>query len=676
MKTLLRCFFILLCLGLFVSCLSTSQTAEVQDVPVEAGIESEFIESDPVEPVDTEQKETPSEIIKGEEDVFEEMLPVLSTDLSSDEAKKLFGGADTFFEVNTDVGDGSEIPKKSFSSSKISEESVILSPNDLHHRENGADLMNLSVDVVTPSLPVSSVLEEEAEVQEVTPSLPVAPVLEEEAEVQEATPSLPVTPVLEEEAEVQEATPSLPVSSVLEEEAEVQEATPSLPVSSVLEEEAEVQEATPSLPASSVLEEEAEVQEATPSLPVTPVLEEEAEVQEATPSLPVSSVLEEEAEVQEVTPSLPVEISRSVSMANRQYLDVVYPGSGWVYLGEVNPEGKPIQNTLLTYFGKRRNNTDTTFTLRSSSPGSTILHFYKQDILTATFIDDYMEVTINPEIAVAGSRITATPYSEIVPPYQYKVPNPADFKLTQEIQTEEALLESAENVIDATDNQFIDQSVNVEEQQINNVEAAENVAEQTMQIAKEIQGEDSVLSEPQIQSSPVPLVPQSANGSDGITVIQNAALESNSQDSFSTLEDDLLGYTEIETPMLTDGIGSTLGNSSTTTPLSQPVSDSEEISEIDGDGLSFLEKAQEEYYNENYKNAAEYLDKFFEVANSQLDAGLYLEGQIYEAKSEIQNIRRAISAYKKVIDQYPLSPFWQPSKNRETYLNRFYFDIR
>ena len=64
------------------------------------------------------------------------------------------------------------------------------------------------------------------------------------------------------------------------------------------------------------------------------------------------------------------------------------------------------------------------------------------------------------------------------------------------------------------------------------------------------------------------------------------------------------------------------------------------------------------------------------MANSQIDSGLYLKGQIYEAKSDIQNIRTAISAYKELVSDFPTSPFWQLAKNRQTYLNRFYFDIR
>ncbi|MBE6354113.1 hypothetical protein [Treponema sp.] len=106
--------------------------------------------------------------------------------------------------------------------------------------------------------------------------------------------------------------------------------------------------------------------------------------------------------------SIPVP-SRSVTIKKNQYLEIKYPGSGWVYLGETD------DTSMMRYFGRKRNSGNTSFTLRARDEGTTLLHFYKNDALTDEFIDDYLEVTVsgtdNKE-----SRVTAPDYETAVPP--------------------------------------------------------------------------------------------------------------------------------------------------------------------------------------------------------------------------------------------------------------------
>ena len=108
-----------------------------------------------------------------------------------------------------------------------------------------------------------------------------------------------------------------------------------------------------------------------------------------------------------VTEILP---SRSVHIAKNQYLDVVYPGGGWIYLGEKDG------TKLLSFFGKKLGNADTIFTLRAKNAGQSILHFYKNDILTGDAIDDWLEVIVEDKTGSAAERITAPSYADIVPP--------------------------------------------------------------------------------------------------------------------------------------------------------------------------------------------------------------------------------------------------------------------
>ncbi len=101
-------------------------------------------------------------------------------------------------------------------------------------------------------------------------------------------------------------------------------------------------------------------------------------------------------------------ISRSMTMAQNQFLEVKYPGNGWIYLGEEN------QQNLMRYMGRKIGTSDTVFTLRSRTEGTAVLHFYKNDALTGNFIDDYLEVKIKGK-TLSKESAKAPLYEEIVP---------------------------------------------------------------------------------------------------------------------------------------------------------------------------------------------------------------------------------------------------------------------
>lgn len=103
--------------------------------------------------------------------------------------------------------------------------------------------------------------------------------------------------------------------------------------------------------------------------------------------------------------------SRSVTLDLGAYLDVNYPGSGWIYLGE--SEG----SNCLQFFGRKLGETDTAFTLRAKTPGTALLHFYKNDLLTGKYIDDWLEVTVtDKQVANSSIHVTAPSYAAVIPP--------------------------------------------------------------------------------------------------------------------------------------------------------------------------------------------------------------------------------------------------------------------
>lgn len=125
--------------------------------------------------------------------------------------------------------------------------------------------------------------------------------------------------------------------------------------------------------------------------------------------------VQKEISIQSDTPAKqPLIISRSMSMENKQYVDVIYPGIGWVYLGETDPQGAP-GNSLLAFDNRQQYNQNTLFTLHSHTPGTTILHFYKNDPLTENYIDDYLKVTVENKTADTFDHVTAPSYADAVP---------------------------------------------------------------------------------------------------------------------------------------------------------------------------------------------------------------------------------------------------------------------
>lgn len=431
--------------------------------------------------------------------------------------------------------------------------------------------------------------------------------------------------------------------------------------------------------------------------------------------------------------------SRSVVMDKNQYLDIRYPGTGWVYLGEVTEEGESIGGSHMTYFGRRRTSEDTSFTMRSTKPGTTILHFFRQDVLSATFIDDFLEVTITGDEAENGLRVVAPSYEKIVPGYQDNIPQPRDF-----VQAEAALSKTP-----ATEPNEVSQpgipveSVSVDSAAIQTpayTPSSDRVqtpagdlplaTTRPQQPAPSRTQETSASPQQASRSQEMSAGPQQASGAQETSTSPLQAAAATTTQSVTTTTQ---ATTSDSAPMIVPPRSETATYSGSSkppvqsSPLQQELYEPETSSSVDTSqdnynpqtGLSMddlslpwvtkeleeqrtadiknpseispsqeeqlnvyeeqdalLAQAQEYFYEENYQASLETLNKFFEIAVKDFDAAYYLKGQVLESKSPVKNVKEAKKAYKHVIDSYPQSPFWERSQNRFTYLNRFYFDIR
>lgn len=121
------------------------------------------------------------------------------------------------------------------------------------------------------------------------------------------------------------------------------------------------------------------------------------------------SVVEEESQDELSQDSEEIIPSRKVTMKKMEYLDVVYPGNGWIYMGITDG------SKSLTYYGRKLGTENTTFSLQARNAGKKIIHFYKNDALTGQYLDDYIEVEILNKSGSNKTHITAPEYKQPLP---------------------------------------------------------------------------------------------------------------------------------------------------------------------------------------------------------------------------------------------------------------------
>jgi outer membrane protein assembly factor BamD (BamD/ComL family) len=74
-----------------------------------------------------------------------------------------------------------------------------------------------------------------------------------------------------------------------------------------------------------------------------------------------------------------------------------------------------------------------------------------------------------------------------------------------------------------------------------------------------------------------------------------------------------------------------------------------------------------------FAEALALVDQFMAAAAEGLDRGFFLRGQILEAKSPVQDIRGAVTAYRTLVSRYPASSLREQAQGRITFLSKFYF---
>ena len=132
--------------------------------------------------------------------------------------------------------------------------------------------------------------------------------------------------------------------------------------------------------------------------------------------------------------------SRSVTLKKFEYLDVTYPGTGWIYMGLTD------NSKDLAYFGRKLGTKDTQFSLQARAAGTKIVHFYRNDPLTGQYLDDYLEVVI---LAESGSNKTHIQAPDYKLPVQKKEKPAVKEETAAEEETESSSSKPAANTTSA-----------------------------------------------------------------------------------------------------------------------------------------------------------------------------------------------------------------------------------
>lgn len=308
--------------------------------------------------------------------------------------------------------------------------------------------------------------------------------------------------------------------------------------------------------------------------------------------------------------------SRDMKMQKNQFLEVSYPGSGWIYLGD------DTGRESFSYMGRKIGSTETVFTLRSKLEGEALLHFYKNDALTGTVIDDYLKIIVHGK-STTNDRVKAPSYALVVPP------KPQRKAAVQTPLVENTKISSASHETDKTpETQRTNITQNQEQKKPSIAQAS---AKDTLQDFNEESGSK--------------------------TVIQNTQTKAEIEED----PDMFVGEAKVEDLM-----------NPSETKSSENLIPSNELNSSD----QILELANKCFSEGKYKETLAHLDDFFEKATTRIDEGLFLKGRTLETPSEVRNIKEALDTYETIVNQYPQSIDWEKAKERVIYLKKFYFNIR
>ena len=344
--------------------------------------------------------------------------------------------------------------------------------------------------------------------------------------------------------------------------------------------------------------------------------------------------------------------SRTMTAKKNQLIEVEYPGRGWIYQGNIDDEGNVDARQKNFVFGGRKLGAENqTFSIRARNPGKYLLHFYKNDALTGTYIDDYLEVNVENEEVPLTSRIKAPDYAKAVPP---------------------AVKITAENANADTENQSVIDKTEVPKTEEFSANQTNAQIENTPPVEQKI----SEITRASVQNT---------NAGPEKTIITEQENISQGRQIPETSDDGQRHYYINSGNTAENSTQNRTGQQNSSSDIEASDESSSSVMEIPQTGIileegkaaeELLTLAKKQYEAKEYEKALETLKQFFAQAVLKIDEGLFLQGNILESKSNVRNIKNAIDSYDLIVRDYPASSLWDRANKRSIYLKRFYINIR
>ena len=359
-----------------------------------------------------------------------------------------------------------------------------------------------------------------------------------------------------------------------------------------------------------------------PPAPKKDVPVEKKESKESSAGNATSSVLpgiwENEPVAPSITPVTPEKIappappSRQVSIPAGQTLEVWYPGSGWVFLGDAS-----AQNGL-GYENRKLDKKDTLFTFKALKPGNYILDFSRYDVLEDNYTQDSIGVTVFESLPPRTGKVRAPDY------------HPAG--------TVAAGTGAAQTGI---------------------VPAGTVAAGTGSSVAPGSAGSSPAgVTAPGVPNAPVNPASAAQTRSVGGTQTGNGvAPYGNTVPLSSASTPAMINEPTLQAVPAQAGMAALNGNAAV-------------------DPADLLKKAQASLASGDAAGALATLDQFFASSVTSLDEGWYLRGQAYEVNGPARDMRKALEAYETLDAAYPESARWKDADGRIRYIKQFYLKIR
>lgn len=333
--------------------------------------------------------------------------------------------------------------------------------------------------------------------------------------------------------------------------------------------------------------------------------------------------------------------SRSVTLKKGENLIVIYPGSGWIYMGSLS------EYNNLASKGRKLGSENTKYTLLAKEAGTQIHHFYKVDNLTGDYIDDYLEVTVLDKKGSSKTSVTAPDYATIVP-------NPPVKPAKATIQ-EEIIIPATEEITNQP-NIENNSPVGKTSENTNTIDKTDDELLVTKDADDKNQNDLQIVSEDNIEK-----ITKTTNN-------ENNAISLNEKQSFEYIPEDV--NSENDDVISIDESAGVFDVEDIDISIDEDFNKNDAL-QINTDEL--LDNAIKLYQEGLYSEANDLLTEFFEYAINRQDEALFLQGQLLETDSPLKDIKSAIQTYELLIKNYPASIYWNDANKRIKYLRKFYY---